>query len=198
MEIGGAIKALRQEQVLSLDLLAGRSGVSRAMLSEIERGMKNPTVRIVMQIAAALGTTVAALIGESPTPETPAPIIIRRADRSTLVEPATGATRQALSPAYAALGVETLWYTLPPEQETAALPATQAGAVAQIVVFWGRLVCAFADRQMVLDEGDSAFFPAGLPQTVRNPDAAPCEFLLINDIRPLNSDGHELSALSTQ
>ena len=32
MEIGGTIKALRQEQGLSLDLLAGRSGVNRAML----------------------------------------------------------------------------------------------------------------------------------------------------------------------
>lgn len=191
MEIGGAIKALRQEQGLSLDLLAGRSGVSRAMLSEIERGMKNPTVRIVMQIAAALGTTVAALIGESPARETPAPIVIRRGERPTLVEPQSGTTRQTLSPAYAALGVETLWYTLPPEQETATLPAARAGAVAQIVVFWGRLVCAFADRQVILDEGDSAFFPAGLPQALRNPDAAPCEFLLISDTRALGQEGRQ-------
>jgi transcriptional regulator with XRE-family HTH domain len=166
------------------------------MLSEIERGMKNPTVRIVMQIAVALGTTVAALIGESSTPKTPAPIVIRRVERPTLVETTTGATRQALSPTYAALGVETLWYTLPPEQETATLPAAHPGAVAQIVVFWGRLVCAFADRQVILDEGDSAFFPTGLPPSLRNPDAAPCEFLLINDIRPLNSDSREISAHS--
>lgn len=183
MEIGGAIKALRQEQGLSLDLLAGRSGVSRAMLSEIERGMKNPTVRIVVQIAAALGTTVAALIGESSARETTAPIVIRRGERPTLVEPDTGATRQILSPAYAALGVETLWHTLPPEQETTTLPAARAGAVAQIVVIWGRLICAFANRRVILDEGDSAFFPAGLPQTLRNPDAVPCEFLLISDTR---------------
>jgi transcriptional regulator with XRE-family HTH domain len=188
MEIGGTIKTLRQEQGLSLDLLAGRSGVSRAMLSEIERGMKNPTVRIVMQIAAALGTTVAALIGESPARETPAPIVIRRSERPTLVEPDTGAIRQTLSPAYAALGVETLWYTLPPEQETATLPAGRAGAVAQIVVFWGRLICAFAERQVTLDEGDSAFFPVGLPHALRNPDAAPCEFLLISDTRPVGEE----------
>ncbi len=193
MEIGGAIKALRQEQGLSLDLLAGRSGVSRAMLSEIERGMKNPTVRLVMQIAAALGTTVAALIGESPARETPAPVVIRRGERPTLVEPASGATRQTLSPAYAALGVETLWYTLPPEQATATLPAARTGVVAQIVVFWGRLICAFADRQVILDEGDSAFFPAGLPQTLRNPDTAPCEFLLISDMRPVGEMAQQRS-----
>ena len=34
-----------------------------------------------MQIAAALGTTVAALIGESPARETPVPLIIRRGER---------------------------------------------------------------------------------------------------------------------
>ena len=183
MEIGGAIKSLRQAQGLSLDMLAARSGVSRAMLSEIERGMKNPTVRIVMQIATALGTTVAALIGESPTVAAPAPSVIRRAERPTLIEPQSGATRQTLSPAYAAHGVETLWYTLPAEQETATLPAARAGAVAQIIVFWGRLICVLAAGQVVLDEGDSAFFPAGLPLSLRNPDAAPCEFLLISDTR---------------
>lgn len=194
MEIGGAIKALRQEQGLSLDLLAGRSGVSRAMLSEIERGMKNPTVRIVMQIAAALGTTVAALIGESVASESSAPLVIRRGERPMLVEPVTGASRQSLSPAYAALGVETLWYTLPSEQETVALPAARAGAVAQIIVFWGRLICTFADRQLVLDEGDSAFFPAGLPQALRNPDAAPCEFLLISDTRPVGGEPRQANS----
>lgn len=186
MEIGGAIKSLRQAQGLSLDMLAARSGVSRAMLSEIERGMKNPTVRIVMQIATALGTTVAALIGESPTvaaPAAPAPSVIRRAERPTLIEPQSGATRQTLSPAYAAHGVETLWYTLPAEQETATLPAARAGAVAQLIVFWGRLICVLAAGQVVLDEGDSAFFPAGLPLSLCNPDAAPCEFLLISDTR---------------
>lgn len=186
MEIGGAIKALRQEQGLSLDLLAGRSGVSRAMLSEIERGLKNPTVRIVIQIAGALGTTVAALLGESPAVASlaaPAPSVIRRAERPTLVEPQSGAMRQSLSSTYAAYGVETLWYTLPPAQETTALPAARAGAVAQIVVFWGRLICALAAGQVVLDEGDSVFFPDGLPLSLRNPDAAPCEFLLISDSR---------------
>ena len=51
VEIGEAIKSRRQGKGLTLDGLAGRSGVSRAMLSEIERGVKNPTIRVVCQIA---------------------------------------------------------------------------------------------------------------------------------------------------
>lgn len=191
MEIGAEVRARRQGQGLSLGELAGRSGVSTAMLSEIERGVKNPTLRIVVQIAAALGTTVAALIGERPEPAGDAPIVVRRAERPTLVEPASGTTRQALAPDYAARGVETFWYTLPPAQRTMALPPPRPGAVAQIIVFWGRLVCHLPDRQLTLDEGDSAFFPTGPPHALANPDAAPCEFLLISDTRDASERGQE-------
>lgn len=181
--IGGTIRGLRQAQGLSLGDLAERSGVSRAMISEIEREMKHPTLRIVIQLAAALGTTVAALIGEAPAPAGDAPIVLPRAARPTLLDPASGASRQSLAPDYAARGVDTLWYTLPPAAQAAALPPPRPGAVAQIIVFWGRLVCHLPGRTLTLDEGDSAFFPTGLPHTLANPDAAPCEFLLISDTR---------------
>jgi transcriptional regulator with XRE-family HTH domain len=174
---------LRQAQGLSLGDLAERSGVSRAMISEIERDMKHPTLRIVIQIAAALGTTVGALIGEAPAPATDAPTILPRAARPTLLDPDSGTARQALSPDYAARGVETLWFTVPPGARTTALPPARPGAVAQIIVFWGRLVCHSPGQTYTLDEGDSAFFPSGLPHTLSNPDAAPCEFLLISDTR---------------
>src|SRR5690349_10964195 len=106
MEIGEAIKARRQGKGLTLDRLAGRSGVSRAMLSEIERGVKNPTIRVVCQIAEGLETTVAALIGEAPARDERVPVVVRRAERQTLVDPQSGAARQELSPAYLSRGVE--------------------------------------------------------------------------------------------
>lgn len=188
VEIGGTIRGLRQAQGLSLGELAERSGVSRAMLSEIERELKHPTLRIVIQIAAALGTTVAAIIGEAPAPSGDDPIVLPRAARPTLLDPASGATRQSLAPDYAARGVETLWYILPPAARTTALPPARPGAVGQIVVFWGRLVCHLPGRTIALDEGDSAFFAAGIPQALANPDAAPCEFLLISDTRGTTAD----------
>src|SRR3954451_16736737 len=106
MEIGEAIKSRRQGKVLTLDGLARRSGVSRAMLSEIERGVKNPTIRVVCQIVEGLETTGSALIGEAPARDEYLPVVVRRAERQTLVDPQPGAERQSLSPTYQARGVE--------------------------------------------------------------------------------------------
>ena len=42
-ELGGALQAIRKERKLTLEQLADRSGVSKSMLSQIERGKVNPT-----------------------------------------------------------------------------------------------------------------------------------------------------------
>lgn len=52
-EIGPSVRRWRHVRGLSLAGLAAASGVSRTMLSEIERGRKQPTVRIAYQIACA-------------------------------------------------------------------------------------------------------------------------------------------------
>ena len=49
--LGGRLKSARLAAHLTLDQLAGRSGVSRAMLSKVERGEKSPTLSIISRIA---------------------------------------------------------------------------------------------------------------------------------------------------
>jgi transcriptional regulator with XRE-family HTH domain len=67
MELGNNIRARRTEHGMTLDALAEKSHVSRAMLSDIERDAKSPTIRVITQIAAGLGCTISELLGE-PTP----------------------------------------------------------------------------------------------------------------------------------
>jgi len=64
-KLGRRIQDLRLKQRLTLEKLAEFSGVSRAMLSQIERGEKNPTVSVAVKIAKALGVNLFHLIGES-------------------------------------------------------------------------------------------------------------------------------------
>ena len=52
--LGGRVRALRRERGLTLEVLAGRSGVSRAMISKLERGEKNPTLVVAAKVAAGL------------------------------------------------------------------------------------------------------------------------------------------------
>ena len=183
MELGDEIRARRARRGWTLEGLAERTGVSRAMLSEIERGTKNPTIRVVGQIAAGLGTTIAELIGEAvpATPQTPQ--IVRAATRQTLVDPQTGSVRQDLAPGYLRLGVEVLWFTLPPGASTGILPARPDGTVAHLTAVRGALHCLLGGDEVALDTGDALFCYLDRPHTFANPGDGPSEYLLIIDSR---------------
>jgi transcriptional regulator with XRE-family HTH domain len=66
-DVGTALRRLRRDRDLSLEQLAQASGVSRAMLGQIELGQSTPTVTVVWKIAGALGVPFTALLGEPET-----------------------------------------------------------------------------------------------------------------------------------
>jgi transcriptional regulator with XRE-family HTH domain len=181
MELGETIRTRRHAQGLTLDALSKRTSVSRAMLSEIERGAKNPTIRLVCQIADGLGTTVSELIGEAPAREPNVPVVVRPDERQTLIDPRSGAVRQILSPSYLRLGVEVLWYTIPPGEQVVGIPPARPGTVQHITVVHGRLDCVIGDQALPLQAGDSVFFDADVPRDFTNPGAETCELVVILD-----------------
>lgn len=61
--VGAALQALRASRGLSLDDLSKRAGVSKSMLSQIERNQANPTVAVVWRLANALGVDMGELLG---------------------------------------------------------------------------------------------------------------------------------------
>ena len=66
--VGDTLAALRQAGSLSLDDLSRRAGVSKSMLSQIERGQANPTVAVVWRLANALNVSMGELLGNAPAP----------------------------------------------------------------------------------------------------------------------------------
>ena len=76
--VGTNLKEIRRVQGHSLDTLAAASGVSRAMLGQIETGKSVPTITLLWKVAAALGVQVAQLITD---PDVPHFTVTRRADR---------------------------------------------------------------------------------------------------------------------
>ncbi len=179
MDLGSNIRTWRQRQGLTLEELAERTGVSRAMLSDIERGVKNPTIRVVVQIAEGFGCTVSQLLGEQ-AQKTETVIVTRHDERQILVDPHTGAQRHLLSPAFLQRGIEVIWYVIPPQQ-TGSFPPHQPGVVEHITVVQGRLNCQLGDWQGTLASGDSVFFQANVPHDLHNPGPEPCYFFLLID-----------------
>ena len=60
--VGGNLRRLRTRRGLSLERLAQISGVSRAMLGQIELGQSAPTINVLWKISSALGVPFSALI----------------------------------------------------------------------------------------------------------------------------------------
>src|SRR3954463_7571123 len=98
--IADRVRDLRPARGLSLDALAARSGVSRSMISLIERGESSPTAVVLEKLAAALGVMLPALFDGAARPvQSPASPVARKRDQPLWKDPASGYLRRNVSPA---------------------------------------------------------------------------------------------------
>ncbi|CAN5384809.1 XRE family transcriptional regulator [soil metagenome] len=89
---------LRTALGLTLDALASRSGVSRSMISLIERGESSPTAVVLDKLATALDVPLASLFDSPAEPMAASGPIARRADQAEWIDPASGYRRRNVSP----------------------------------------------------------------------------------------------------
>jgi transcriptional regulator with XRE-family HTH domain len=89
------IRTEREARDWSLDDLAGRSGVSKAMISKIERGESSPTAALLGRLSGAFGLTLSTLLARA---EGTASRLVRASEQSVWRDPATGYLRAAVSP----------------------------------------------------------------------------------------------------
>src|SRR5918993_1960750 len=90
--LGGRVRELRRGRGLTLEELAERSGVSRAMISKVERGEKNPTLAVAAKVAEGLEITLSELLG---TEERRGVNVGHPARRMVMGEPENGFARPA-------------------------------------------------------------------------------------------------------
>src|SRR5690242_10313649 len=93
--IAGRVRDLRASRGLTLEGLAERSGVSRSMISLIERGESSPTAVLLERLAAGLDVPLASLFD---APGRDARPVARRADQTSWRDPASGYVRRNVSP----------------------------------------------------------------------------------------------------
>ena len=159
VHVAERLRRLRAAGGLSLQDLARRSGVSRAMLSQIETLKTNPTIAVLWKIADGLGVTFAELLG---TPAAPPVRLERAADAHYLF---SGDRKLRSRPMLANVpghAVELYELRLEPAgvEEAAAHPP---GSFEQILVNAGRLRLGFGSESYDLGPGDALLFPADRP-----------------------------------
>jgi transcriptional regulator with XRE-family HTH domain len=97
--IAERVRELRAAHGLSLDALAARSGVSRSMISLIERGESSPTAVVLDRLATGLGVLLASLFDEPDAcVRAPSGPVARRNDQPQWRDPASGYVRRNVSP----------------------------------------------------------------------------------------------------
>ena len=174
---GARVRRLREHARLTLDELAGRSGVSRAMLSKIERGERSPTLGVATRIAHAVDTSLSLLVGGQEHRRAVA--VVRRGHRQVFRDPATGFERHLLSPPIAGAAVEVLYHHLPPQSGTGPLPPYPTGTEKHVVAAAGAVVVALPTGAVELRTGDALYFEADVAHAFENRTDAACEYYLV-------------------
>jgi len=108
--IGARVRAIRLDEGLTLNALAAKSNVSRAMLSLIERGETSPTATLLDKVATALNVSLAALFEDTSAQPSP---VSRRNDHASWRDPETGYVRRNISPANHPSSIQIVEVTLP-------------------------------------------------------------------------------------
>jgi transcriptional regulator with XRE-family HTH domain len=96
--IAARVRQLRAARRLSLDALAAKSGVSRSMISLVERGESSPTAAVLEKLAGGLNVTLAALFDAPAAAKTLAGPVARLQDQPQWRDPASGYRRRNVSP----------------------------------------------------------------------------------------------------
>jgi transcriptional regulator with XRE-family HTH domain len=160
------IRVLRSRRGLSLRELSARAGASAAMLSELERGAKSPTISLLSSIARALGVPLSQLVDE----ERPATnvTVLRRAEHHAIDE-GNGVVRTHLGPTVDSNSAEFVRIDLPPGGQTGTFAPHGAGSLERAHVHAGTIQAHIGGTTTLLEAGDSVVFLGDRPHSWSNP-----------------------------
>jgi transcriptional regulator with XRE-family HTH domain len=172
--IAAWIRTYRLRRNLTLTQLSELSGVSIGHLSRLENGSRTPTVRLLLQLARALGVSVGALVGE--TPHQNAVYVSRLVDRRTIE---TGDTSlQSLSDP-ALRWLQAVELSLVPGR--VGEPASHPGEE-WIYVLDGAIEVDVNGSSASLATGDALHFRADVPHALHNPHDDGATVLVVNSM----------------
>lgn len=167
--VGSNLRRLRKAHGLSLERLAELSGVSRAMLGQIETAKSVPTVSLLWRVADALGVPVATLVSTETEPS----VVVLSRDRANVLTGSDGRyASRSLSPGSRQRSTGFYEVQLAPGHREQ-FPPAPLGTRHNLVVASGRLSVAVGnDAPVTLEEGDAILFEASSPYAIENPSSA--------------------------
>jgi transcriptional regulator with XRE-family HTH domain len=174
--IASRVHSLRQAAGLSLDVLAQRSGVSRSMISALERAQTNATAMVLDRLASSLGVALTQLLEPQPMQSSP---LSRHGEQVVWQDPISGYVRRSLSPAGSASRLRLIEVHFPAQARIAYEPnAAQPPIHQQIWLQQGGLEITVGQQQHRLQAGDCLAMTIDQPIMFFNPDEQDAVYLV--------------------
>jgi transcriptional regulator with XRE-family HTH domain len=174
---GAMIRRMRKSQNLTLANLAEKAHVSLSFLSQVERGMINPSINSLRRIALALGTPLSHFFDESVSRNGP---VVRKGERKVLVNRDSQLVYQLLSsdPNYR---IEFLMSRLEIGATSADVLMSHRGDEAALVLH-GECMIELGENRYDLKEGDSIYITEDTPHRFTNTGGVP--LFIVSAISP--------------
>lgn len=178
--IAERVRELRAAKGLSLETLAAHSGVSRSMISLIERGESSPTAVVLEKLATALGVMLASLFDTPALAQAPISPVARRADQVQWQDPASGYLRRNISPPGVPQPMQIVEVHFPPGGRVAFETGVRDARVHQQVwVLEGAIDITVGDARHALREGDCLAMQLDRPTMFHNPTRKPARYAVV-------------------
>jgi transcriptional regulator with XRE-family HTH domain len=181
--VGQRIRDLRRARSLSLEAVAARTDLSIGFLSQIERGLSSPSLRVLATLADVFGVGIAALFGTKSNEDGRSDGVVTRApERAELKLWRSGISKQLLSPAGSDSRLNLFLVHMEPGASTGDELYTHDGEEAGLVLEGGMTLAVDAET-WTLKTGDSFRFASRRPHRFSNPAAdAKAVVLWVNSI----------------
>jgi len=163
--LGARIRELRKSKGLTLQAVADYAGVTPSSISQMERGMANPSLSVLNQIAACLKVSVASLLETKANGDNGSPVLPKRSRKTLITE--GNAKFQLLSKHYD-LNCEFVLNEWRPGNSSGKEMVRHDGVECGLVI-QGQLLVELGDERYSLGPGDSITFPSTTPHRVSNP-----------------------------
>jgi transcriptional regulator with XRE-family HTH domain len=167
--VGQRIRDLRRSRKLSLEVVAISADLSIGFLSQIERGLSSPSLRVLATIADVLGVGIAGLFGaKEPAGNASDAIVTREQQRAELNLWRTGISKQLLSPSGSEGRLNLFLVHMEPGGSTGDELYTHDGEEAGLVIE-GEMKLTVDAESWTLQQGDSFRFASRRPHRFSNP-----------------------------
>ena len=173
--LAATLKQLRESRGWSLTDLAGKSGVSRAMIHKVESGASSPTAALLGRLSGAFGLTVSQLLIAVEGSQSR---VARAGNTPVWVDPETGFRRRALSPPSVAGQLELIEGELQPGAAIAYPASAYRFLEHQILVLSGELTFVEGDTRHKLRARDCLALGAAANCEYRNEGRIACRYIV--------------------